>query len=52
MTADLLAEIRIRNGRYEVHVDDYAGSAEPGIEHGIYNEDTAWLSLTGLKIRN
>ncbi|KAJ9243862.1 hypothetical protein DTO169E5_2204 [Paecilomyces variotii] len=31
----------IRTGKYEVYVDDSAGSAEPGIDNGIYNEDMA-----------
>ncbi|KAJ5946426.1 hypothetical protein N7454_003265 [Penicillium verhagenii] len=31
----------IRTGKYEVHVDDGAGSAEPGIDKGVYNEDMA-----------
>ncbi|KAJ5959264.1 uncharacterized protein N7479_006414 [Penicillium vulpinum] len=31
----------IRTGKYEVHVDDSAGSAEQGIDNGIYNEDMA-----------
>ncbi|KAJ5958796.1 uncharacterized protein N7479_005946 [Penicillium vulpinum] len=31
----------IRTGKYEVYVDNYAGSAEPAIHNGIYNEDLA-----------
>ncbi|KAJ5745722.1 hypothetical protein N7520_010904 [Penicillium odoratum] len=31
----------IRTGKYEVYVDDSAGSAEIGIDEGVYNEDMA-----------
>ncbi|KAJ5667411.1 hypothetical protein N7507_003275 [Penicillium longicatenatum] len=31
----------IRTGKYEIHVDNAAGSAEHGIDNGIYNEDMA-----------
>ncbi|OJJ82476.1 uncharacterized protein ASPGLDRAFT_67929 [Aspergillus glaucus CBS 516.65] len=31
----------LRTGKYEVLVDDSAGSAEPAINNGIYNEDMA-----------
>lgn len=34
-------QLGIRTGKYEVHVDDYSGSAENGINHGVYNEDMA-----------
>lgn len=39
--ANLLARVGIRTGKYEVHVDDTMGSAEYGIDNGIYNEDMA-----------
>lgn len=36
-----LARTGIRTGKYEVYVDDSMGSAEYGIDNGIYNEDMA-----------
>ncbi|OJJ57274.1 hypothetical protein ASPSYDRAFT_179825 [Aspergillus sydowii CBS 593.65] len=36
-----LREKGIRTGKYEAFVDDGTGSAQPGIENGIYNEDMA-----------
>jgi putative NADH-flavin reductase len=33
--------VGIRTGKYEVHVDDTLGTAENGIDGGIYNEDMA-----------
>lgn len=33
--------VGLRTGKYEVLVDDSAGSAEPAINNGIYNEDMA-----------
>lgn len=38
---NLRKSLGVRTGRYEVHVDDSAGSAEYGIHNGIYNEDMA-----------
>lgn len=39
--ANLREPLGVRTGKYEVHVDDSAGSAEHGIHNGIYNEDMA-----------
>lgn len=33
--------VGLRTGKYEVLVDDSAGSADPAINNGIYNEDMA-----------
>lgn len=39
--ANIFPRAGIRTGEYVVHVDDTMGSAECGIDNGIYNEDMA-----------